>query len=62
MKNQKRYRLNEDEWKLIDDYRQDKKNNDIGYSFYKNPKEITMDQALQDGMKLIEEGKLAIFE
>lgn len=44
------------------DIRQDKKNNDIGYNFYKNPKEITMDQALQDGMKLIEEGKLAIFE
>ena len=26
MKNQKRYRLGEDEWKLIDDYRKDKKN------------------------------------
>ena len=26
MKNQKRYRLNEDEWRLIDDYRQDKEN------------------------------------
>ena len=44
------------------DIRQDKKNNDIGYNFYENPEDITMDQALQDGMKLIEEGKLAIFE
>ena len=26
MKNQKRYRLNQDEWRLIDEYRQDKKN------------------------------------
>jgi len=26
MKNQKRYRLSEDEWRLIDDYRQDKEN------------------------------------
>ena len=25
MKNQKRYRLNQDEWRLIDEYRQDKK-------------------------------------
>ena len=44
------------------DIRQDTKNNSIGYNFYKNPKNITMDQARQDGMKLIEEGKLAIFE
>jgi len=59
--------IREDAFRIIGDgdrrdIRQDKKNNDIGYSFYKNPKEITMDQALQDGMKLIEEGKLAIFE
>ena len=36
MKNQKRYRLNEDEWKLIDDYRQDKKNKALLEKFLQN--------------------------